>query len=332
MDSRGKHRRVHDRLSDLPDSLLHGILSGLGSRQAVQTSALSRRWRQLWRDVPCADIDEREFAAADDETWERFEDFADHMLTSIPRETQLDAFRLHLVRCNAGSDRWIRRGLQHVPASVDIRAAHNYAVAWQPHVRISPGSSSCAAGFTRRLTRLRLVGVSMVGFLEHLHEYCPALEDLHVERCKMYTDTDVVASPMLRRLAIVDPSFYAGNAALLRITAPGLAFIRLEMSYKERGYHGNVTYSEPMALLTEASIRHMEKDHEQLNQRNIQSTEDLLHQALLEEESQEFPVLHNLKTLILEECDIGQNFEALSSIIWNTIKLEKLGLHHCMVT
>jgi hypothetical protein len=54
-------------------------------------------------------------------------------------------------------------------------------------------------------------------------------------------------------------------------------------------------------------------------------------QALLEKESQEFPVLENLKALVLEECDIGQNFQALTSILWKTPKLEKLGLHLCKV-
>ncbi|KAK1661045.1 hypothetical protein QYE76_049204 [Lolium multiflorum] len=99
-----KRRRVLDRLSDLPDCLLHDILSRLGSRQAAHTSALSRRWRHLWRDVPCADLDEREFVNS---SWVRFEDFADHLLTSIPPETQLDAFRLNLAR---GKDREIYLG------------------------------------------------------------------------------------------------------------------------------------------------------------------------------------------------------------------------------
>jgi hypothetical protein len=54
-------------------------------------------------------------------------------------------------------------------------------------------------------------------------------------------------------------------------------------------------------------------------------------QALLKDESQEFPMLRNLKALVLEECEIGQNFQALISILWNTPKLEKLGLHLCKV-
>ncbi|CAO2149561.1 unnamed protein product [Urochloa humidicola] len=52
-----------DRLSALPDCLLHIIMSFLKARQAVQTCVLSTRWRHLWRSVPCLDIDFDEFRA-----------------------------------------------------------------------------------------------------------------------------------------------------------------------------------------------------------------------------------------------------------------------------
>jgi hypothetical protein len=54
-------------------------------------------------------------------------------------------------------------------------------------------------------------------------------------------------------------------------------------------------------------------------------------QALFDEESQEFPVLHSLKTLLLEECDAGLKFQALTAILKNTPILENLALHHCKV-
>ena len=50
-----------DRLSSLPDCLLHTIMSSLKARQVVQTSVPSTRWRHLWRSVPCLDIDFDEF-------------------------------------------------------------------------------------------------------------------------------------------------------------------------------------------------------------------------------------------------------------------------------
>ncbi|GJN09487.1 hypothetical protein PR202_ga27499 [Eleusine coracana subsp. coracana] len=45
-----------DRLSALPDSLLHHILSFLKAWEMVQTCVLSRRWRHLWASVPCIDL------------------------------------------------------------------------------------------------------------------------------------------------------------------------------------------------------------------------------------------------------------------------------------
>ncbi|CAO2144670.1 unnamed protein product [Urochloa humidicola] len=50
-----------DRLSALPDCILHVIMSFMKARQAVQTCVLSKRWRHLWHAMPCLDIDFGEF-------------------------------------------------------------------------------------------------------------------------------------------------------------------------------------------------------------------------------------------------------------------------------
>ena len=122
-------RAGSDRLSDLPDCLLHTVLSSLRSRQVVQTSLLSRRWRHLWRSVPCLDVDQRDFLLVKPEpepeapgnrysgTFEAdwhvyhtamkerfdkdirrqrsFEDFADAVLP-LNSAWPLDAYRLHV--------------------------------------------------------------------------------------------------------------------------------------------------------------------------------------------------------------------------------------------
>jgi hypothetical protein len=283
MDS-SKRRRVEqhddatDRLGDLPDCLLHDILSRLGSRQTVQTSLLSRRWRHLWRDVLRGNVivNESEFAG---EQWERFEDFADHVLpASIPTETpHLDAFGLNLVSqrvtCSC-SNRWIRRGLRRCPAAVDIRTAHDVTVSWQPHWSCLDGSRPqpdvsaaglCAAGFTRRLTKLHLVGVAMSAtFLEDLGTYCPVLEDLHIENCRMMVNLVCIASPTLRNLALVQLRHHLA-CANLRITAPLLVRLRLELAYDGLNSHcvaaGLATGTEPLALVREALIRLTDTSH-----------------------------------------------------------------------
>ncbi|CAN0891399.1 F-box/LRR-repeat protein 25 [Linum grandiflorum] len=43
-----------DRLSDLPDSILHHILSLVNddTRYSVRTSVLSKRWTSVWKYIP----------------------------------------------------------------------------------------------------------------------------------------------------------------------------------------------------------------------------------------------------------------------------------------
>uniref|UniRef100_A0ACD5XN29 Uncharacterized protein n=1 Tax=Avena sativa TaxID=4498 RepID=A0ACD5XN29_AVESA len=369
-----------DRLFELPDGILHDLLSRIGPHQAVQTSVLSRRWRHLWREVLRANviIDEREFAGVQ---WERFEDFADQALLSIPPEKKLDFFHLNLVRRPEGSsknnptfetsDRWIRRGLRHCPAAVDIRTAHEDTICWRPHWSYfsapspQPDLSACglsAAGFTGRLATLRLLGVDMwaTAFLEDLGRYCPVLEDLHVERCRML-DLTTVASPTLRSLAIVEPRRPL-TCAHLRIVAPLLARLRLELAYDGYECHcvaealdsgRDVPPQAQLPLITDASIQLTDTSSfdGQANQRQrarkkrklefLKSMRGLVAllpdviklqlagfttMALIEEE---FPVLHCLKILILERCDIGVESQALTGILPNTPDLENLGLHHC---
>lgn len=50
-----------DRLGDMPDSLIHHILSYMETRDAVRTCALSKRWRYVWTSVPFLHFSSRSF-------------------------------------------------------------------------------------------------------------------------------------------------------------------------------------------------------------------------------------------------------------------------------
>ncbi|KAL5725671.1 hypothetical protein ACHQM5_008790 [Ranunculus cassubicifolius] len=49
---------AEDRISHLPDNILHHILSFLGTEEAVDTCVLSRRWRYIWMGIHTLDFDE----------------------------------------------------------------------------------------------------------------------------------------------------------------------------------------------------------------------------------------------------------------------------------
>ncbi|KAL6626477.1 hypothetical protein ACP70R_030203 [Stipagrostis hirtigluma subsp. patula] len=57
---------AEDRLSSLPDDVLHSILRGLPVKHAARTSALSRRWAHMWLHAlaayPVIDLADRDFA------------------------------------------------------------------------------------------------------------------------------------------------------------------------------------------------------------------------------------------------------------------------------
>nr|CAB3487121.1 unnamed protein product [Digitaria exilis] len=104
--SSGPPVAMGDRLSSLPDALLHTIMSFLPARQAVQTCVLSRRWEDLWCSMPCISIDQQEFDMAASGNMNdlenaressRFEEFVNSLLM-FHKAPSLEMFRFHVTR------------------------------------------------------------------------------------------------------------------------------------------------------------------------------------------------------------------------------------------
>ncbi|KAF8772398.1 hypothetical protein HU200_005802 [Digitaria exilis] len=246
-----------DRLSDLPDSLLHCILSRLGSRQVVQTCVLSRQWRHLWRAAWTIDLDDREFlstAAPADDTGDvvvalyhhqqtqkkenvsdRFEDLADNLLfhraaaasSSSASPPPPDTFRLcigdqttHARQTNQA--RWVRRGLLCSPAALDFR----YRDGGSFVIDLAAAAPGCP-----RLTRMRLDNVILEkSFMEQLDALFPALEELHLNGCS-FSSVVQIASATVQHHAVDRCRKRFDVQHVVNIVAPRLATLRLAIPF-----------------------------------------------------------------------------------------------------
>jgi hypothetical protein len=204
----------------------------MGARELVQMSTVSRRWRQLWRETRCLDVGPQEFesSAGDDlEKWARFNNFADSFVLQHG-DLDLDALRMQVVqppkdrdggRSKPDGDSWVHRFLScYSPAVLDI---HNSSAG--AHVELRGMSDGTVL---RRLTRLRLTGVTLCDGFEQLlgAAGCPLLEHLELKDC-LIGFQEVVASRTLKTL-VVDSSNMSMDENPLslcytpRIVAPGL--------------------------------------------------------------------------------------------------------------
>ncbi|KAJ0859762.1 putative F-box domain, leucine-rich repeat domain superfamily, F-box-like domain superfamily [Helianthus annuus] len=78
-----------DRISNLPDDIIHHILSFLDLKYAVQTSALSLKWKHLWTLMPQLNLNSDTF-----DSLHRFGKFAAHALSNRNSLTEVSTLTL----------------------------------------------------------------------------------------------------------------------------------------------------------------------------------------------------------------------------------------------
>ncbi|CAL4980096.1 unnamed protein product [Urochloa decumbens] len=208
-----------DRLSALPDCLLHTIMSFLKARQVVQTCVLATRWRHLWRSAPCLHMDLNEFITSPldndssdpeldalllnissrnkkENEWEDFEDFAQNLMHRC-NIALLDSLRLH-----ASCVPW-----SYVPKFADrvaggwLRRAMKYCAPESPWQREGLSSDSW------HLKRLYLCNVALDSrFTKHVSSVCHSLEDLELKDCKC--EIRAITSDSLKNLVLNNCKWY----------------------------------------------------------------------------------------------------------------------------
>lgn len=228
---------AEDRLSALPDALVHTILSFLKAHQVVQTSVLAKRWRHLWRSVPNLDIDLPAFNSKIKDWalvrpgYEKFADFTDYMLFNRHQDASLlDTLRLRLSDAYQArpedAGRWFRRGLKCSPRVLHLLydSCHGTAdVPWE--LGSEPSGSS-------RVTKLHLFGLSLsFSFAKQILSVCHLLVELEIRKCSIVFQK--IASPSLKNLTIdgSHTGYVCSGDCLnqLVITAPHLVYLHLNL-------------------------------------------------------------------------------------------------------
>ncbi|KAJ0666249.1 putative F-box domain, leucine-rich repeat domain superfamily, F-box-like domain superfamily [Helianthus annuus] len=102
-----KRRNVEgDRLSSLPDDLIHKILSFVSIKQAVETSVLSFRWRFIWTSMPYLSFSSEYFCML-----LKFSGFVEHVL--LGRNNQTEVFSVELTFRGKITDAFVKKILDY---------------------------------------------------------------------------------------------------------------------------------------------------------------------------------------------------------------------------
>ncbi|GKC48379.1 F-box domain containing protein [Tanacetum coccineum] len=238
---RGKTRMnvQGDRLSNLPDDLIHRILSFVGIKLAVQTSALSSRWRYLWTSLPRLD-----FSSEDFKTLPKFSNFVTHVLSCRNNQTEMSSAKLSFR--GKASQVFVKRILNYA-------FSHNVkqlTVSWVPdrsavgfplslfssqsleHLTIKAGLSygySVTLASTWELTSLTTLHLEYIKFNDEvtakdtgIFSKCANLKKLVLRYCTMTRPNGVdICHPGLSDLTL-EHGPYSDSKNVINVAAPQL--------------------------------------------------------------------------------------------------------------
>ncbi|KAJ9557366.1 hypothetical protein OSB04_011980 [Centaurea solstitialis] len=83
------NEQVKDRISNLPDEIIHRILSFLDMKYAIQTSQLSKKWKYIWTSMPYLNLNGEMFRTIPD-----FARFVKHALSNRNDQKEVSAVEL----------------------------------------------------------------------------------------------------------------------------------------------------------------------------------------------------------------------------------------------
>ncbi|KAL1206636.1 F-box/FBD/LRR-repeat protein [Cardamine amara subsp. amara] len=209
---------VEDRISQLPDSVIAEILCHISTKDAVRTSVLSTRWRNLWESVPELDISSYRFSSDVNSFVSFAERFFDPHMKSWVRKLRLSMSKSPDDK--SFLNRWIdavsTRRIQHL----DLRLYH-----FNSSDSILPLSIyTCQTLVHLQLHHAILVNAEVVSL--------PCLKIIHLEETTCPNEATleklISGSPLLEDLTLI--RFSKHIAKVLQVRSQTLKRIRINES------------------------------------------------------------------------------------------------------
>lgn len=219
-----------DRISDLPDCLLIHILSLLRTKQAIQTSRLSSRWKLLWTYVPKLNLDIDSFPKFECDKVGSIINFECYVYKVLAKHKAkyLRNFRLKYNLYNQKClDRWISTfttsalNLQELdlqiinfcptPTPTDCCWKLPHSIFYcnklvvlkiEGHIVLDPSSSSSFQLYALKILRLESITFANRDSLVTLLSFCPVLEDLTLIIGDYKEFKFKIRVPTLKRLSV----------------------------------------------------------------------------------------------------------------------------------
>ncbi|XVF00894.1 hypothetical protein REPUB_Repub04eG0041300 [Reevesia pubescens] len=239
------HKNDTDRIGDLPDSVLGHILSFLPTQDSVATNLLSKRWVDLWTEVPVLDFtysDHHPLSQHRNGSW--FLNFMFHVLL-MSKAQRIRKFTLDWKLNWEFDERYLKTWIS-CAVRRNIQELNLYFRPPQPHVKLPGCLFTCKTLVSLKLAyeifvdvpatvhlpclkilRLKEVTYANDDSLRRLLSSCPVLEDLTVSADNIVVlDINV---PSMKRIRVTgDLSKDVDPRSKLLIKAPMLERIDLE--------------------------------------------------------------------------------------------------------
>jgi hypothetical protein len=236
-----------DRISALPDELLHHVMSFLPMHEVVCMSLLARRWLDLWKSAPAM----RVTAVKDCDNPRWFINYVNILLLSRHSGARLDSFNLNLDECDFsfkpflptyGTDvnMWFRIALLSQARVISLHTSLGiYDENWDLPLELLnvPIISQHLKVLDLQRVTLKRSTLDFSG--------CPMLVNLKMKECDISGN---VSSPFLKHLSIIS-CYFATRSFCARIYMPGLISLFFSECFRR------TPLLESMPLLVSAIVR-----------------------------------------------------------------------------